>query len=139
MRYDEQLEILKAKYGPRIIAYLQNVKDLLPDWKYQCGEPQRVVSPDWGSSLDICVGGEDELRILFVVLDSETYDDPHLGVCFALTVETKGGRILDGWDPMLDQAEHWCSLDQPDIIEVKFKKLENIEPQEVIDIIENHM
>lgn len=126
-------------YEPRIRAYLQLIRDCFHLSGYTTKRIMRRKGIDWAFQFTAFVGTEQPIRVLFGVLKSEDYDNaPNAGVACELMVEEIGGRLIDGWDAFQEKKDVWHPLSRPKALEVHFRSLESINPQEVLDIVETY-
>ena len=138
MTYQEQFTDFKNEYVPKIAEHLLAIHSALQSARYDCSVISERQRNDYEQLFYVRTTGH-TLQVIFVVYESQGYDDPELGINFALIVEDSNGRIIEAWDPFFDENSRWYALDETEAIAARFSALTNsATPQEVVTLVDKY-
>jgi len=135
------IETIKAKYEPRALAVLNNIREELTTAGYTVSEPFELDDDDagrWDMVVEPSEGREEVIDISFHFAESENWDGEKGGINFMLDVVSEGGRMLGGLTPYNYTESCWVKRNNPSAIEERFSIMEQADPFEVVGLVEGY-
>lgn len=134
---DEQLY---KKYGSRILAILNAIREAAINEGFECDEPWEMSDEEFEWWMLIKRGDDENenIDVRITILESEVNDGEKGGVNFSLQVNKYGGQMVGRCTPYNYTDDVWVSRRDYAAVEERFKMFEQAcDPATIIDSIRN--
>lgn len=132
-------EEIKTKYEPRILALMNQVRELIEaETPYSVSEPFEMPADEWRWDMVITVPGMEDVGYSFTILESEVNDGEENGVSFEVNAVAEGGQMLGGMCPGNYSDDLWVPRGDEEAVEERFKLFEDVDQASILDLLEGN-
>ncbi len=125
------VEEVRDKYEPRILAGMNAIKDTAIREGYTVEGPEETSDEEFSWALFVGT----QVDITFTIVESKVREGTDEGISFMLDIVESGGRILGAFSPYNYTPKLWVPLDDPDAIEERFRMMEQVDLDGVMECV----
>lgn len=135
--YQRKVEVIKDRYVDRILATLNEWREVLNTAGYHFDEPNELTDEEfewWMSSPPKREG----VDIEFVIAESLCHEGSVDGVTFRVDINRYEGAIIGGLAPYNYTPDCWVNVNDAEAVEERLMLVLDADPNEIVELLAKH-